>query len=101
MTNFSTLKQLRIIAFLEGLSYILLLGIAMPLKYIYSMPLAVRIFGMAHGVLFIFLVIILYNAHLKYKWGPKFSITVFISSLIPLGAFWMDRVLQKKQVQEA
>jgi integral membrane protein len=49
----SALGRLRIVAFLEGVSYLVLLGIAMPLKYIAGIPQAVRVVGMAHGVLFV------------------------------------------------
>ena len=49
----STRSQLRVIAFLEGVSFLLLLGIAMPLKYMYGQPEMVRVVGMAHGILFV------------------------------------------------
>jgi len=95
----SVLGRLRLVALAEGISYIILLSVAMPLKYMFAMPLAVRVFGMMHGVLFIVLVAALLRAQLHHRWRTSFSVQVFVASLIPLGAFWMDRKL--KLVEEA
>ena len=91
----TALGRLRFVALAEGLSYIVLLGIAMPLKYIYGQPEAVRLFGMLHGVLFMALVVVLAHAQMVRKWGSGFSALVFVSSLVPLGAFWMDMKLKR------
>ena len=97
---FSTeLGRLRLVALAEGVSYLVLLGIAMPLKYIYDLPLAVRIVGSLHGLFSIILVFTLLLAHLEYRWKLMFSAQVFISSLIPFGAFWMDRRLKGLEAQ--
>ena len=95
----SILGRLRLIALAEGVSYLALLGIAMPLKYLYAMPLAVRVVGMAHGLLFIALVLALFRAHETYRWKVSFSAQVFIASLIPFGAFWMDRRLKRVEAE--
>ena len=47
------IKTLRILGNIEGVSYLLLLGVAMPMKYFFDLPLAVKIVGMVHGVLFL------------------------------------------------
>ena len=94
----SSLGRLRAVALAEGVSYLLLLGIAMPLKYAFDMPLAVRIVGMLHGVLFIALVAQLIQSQLAYRWKTTFSAKIFIASLIPLGAFWMDLKLKDLDV---
>ena len=91
----SPLGRLRFIALAEGVSYVLLLGLAMPLKYLYDKPEAVRWVGMAHGVLFLLLVLTLVHAHMRRRWGVFFSTLVFVSSLIPLGAFLMERKLKR------
>lgn len=91
----SALGRLRVVAIIEGLSYVVLLGIAMPLKYLYDMPEAVRIVGMLHGVLFVLLLPALLHAQLERQWGLNLSIQVFVASLVPLGAFWMDRKLSR------
>ena len=90
----SPLGRLRLVALAEGVSYVLLLGIAMPLKYLYGKPEFVHVVGMAHGVLFVLLVGALLHAHLRRQWGLFFSTLVFVSSLVPLGAFWMERRLK-------
>ena len=94
----SSLGKLRAVALAEGVSYVLLLGIAMPLKYAFDMPLAVRVVGMLHGILFIALVGQLLRSQLTYRWKTSFSAKVFIASLIPLGAFWMDQKLKDLDV---
>ena len=91
----TTLGRLRLTALAEGLSYIILLGIAMPLKYAFGRPEVVRVFGTIHGALFILLVLTLAHAQYEKKWGGRFSTLVFLSSLIPFGAFWMDLKLKR------
>jgi len=87
------LGRLRWVALAEGVSYVLLLAVAMPLKYVFGIPEWVRFTGMAHGVLFIAFAAALFHAHIARRWTVMFSIAVFISSLIPLGAFYMERRL--------
>ena len=91
-------RGLRLVALIEGIAYLVLLGIAMPLKYLYAMPLAVRVVGITHGLLFIVLVTLLLRAHEHHRWTTSFSIRVFVASLIPFGAFWMDRRLKRVEV---
>ncbi|GGB99534.1 DUF3817 domain-containing protein [Dyadobacter sediminis] len=86
----SALGRFRIIAFLEGVSYLVLLGIAMPLKYLAGIPQAVRVVGMAHGVLFVLFVLLLVQVAAQYGWSFKKSFLSFFSSLIPFGTFYAD-----------
>ncbi|CAG4993821.1 hypothetical protein DYBT9275_01241 [Dyadobacter sp. CECT 9275] len=86
----SALGRLRIIAFLEGMSYLILLGIAMPLKYLAGMPQPVRMIGMAHGVLFILYVLLLIQVAIERQWSIKKSLLAFVASLIPFGTFYAD-----------
>lgn len=86
----SALGRLRIIAFLEGISFILLLGVAMPLKYFAGIPQAVRIVGMAHGVLFVLFVLLLIQVATEKSWSFKKSALSFLSSLVPFGTFYAD-----------
>ncbi len=88
------LKAFRRIGIIEGISYLSLLGIAMPLKYLYDMPEAVKVVGMAHGVLFIGYVVLLYLAMKKYGWNIRYAAILFISSLIPFGTFFTDKKLK-------
>ena len=94
----SILGRLRLLALVEGILFLILLGVAMPLKYLYAMPMAVRAVGIIHGVLFIIFIIALSRAHEHYRWKTSFSAQVFVASLIPFGAFWMDRRLRRVEV---
>ena len=87
----TTLGRLRIIAFLEGISFLVLLGIAMPLKYAAGYPDPVRVVGMAHGVLFIGYVLLLIQAKIEYNWSIGKTALAFIASLIPFGTFYADK----------
>ena len=64
----SVIRQLRIVGIIEGISFLVLLGIAMPLKYLADMPRAVSVVGMAHGVLFILYLAAIVHAHVTVRW---------------------------------
>jgi integral membrane protein len=87
----TSLGRLRIVAFLEGMSFLILLGIAMPLKYLADMPAAVRVVGMAHGVLFVAYVIVLYLVWDEHRWPFWKAFLAFLASLIPFGTFYADK----------
>ncbi|MFN3755726.1 MAG: DUF3817 domain-containing protein [Flavobacterium sp.] len=81
----------RHIAFWEGISLIALLFIAMPLKYIYKNDILVKYVGLAHGVLFIFYIVLAILIFQKMKWKPKELIFVLFLSLVPFGTFYMEK----------
>ena len=87
----NTILQFRIIAFVEGVSYLILLFIAMPMKYMFDIPEATKIVGMTHGILFIVFVLFLSKIAMEYKWSFGWSLVAFISSLIPFGTFFIDK----------
>lgn len=87
----SSLSVLRLVGLLEGISYLLLLFIAMPLKYYWDSPQPVKIIGMAHGVLFVIYCINLLIVHLKLKWTMGVTFGAFIASLVPFGTFYADK----------
>jgi integral membrane protein len=91
----SKVSRLRVVAILEGISFLVLLFIAMPIKYIGGEPIVVKYVGMAHGVLFILFMIALYDASRSTSWTYAFRTLAFISSLIPFGAFWLEVKLKK------
>jgi integral membrane protein len=80
----------RITGWLEGGSYLLLLFVAMPLKYIWDQPLAVSIVGMAHGVLWIVYCAAALWLALRDQWGIKKLLYAWIASLLPFGPFVFD-----------
>lgn len=91
-----TLNALRWIGLLEGLSFLLLLFVAMPLKYWAGMPIFVRVMGMAHGVLFVAFVVALIQAAIDHGWPLLRSVLAFLSSLVPFGTFALDRSLRRE-----
>jgi integral membrane protein len=90
------LGWLRITAFLEGVSFLLLLGIAMPLKYIWGMPEWVRAVGMAHGWLFIAYVCLVAYMRSEEDWSFRKTALALIASVIPFGTFWADARLFRR-----
>jgi len=80
---------------MDGISYLVLLGIAMPLKYLAGMPLAVRIVGMAHGILFIALCVFLLLALVQGKLSFKWCLIVFVCALVPFAPFFLDKKLKQ------
>jgi integral membrane protein len=92
----SELRRFRLVAFLEGLSFVVLLFVAMPLKYWADLPIAVRIVGMAHGLLFLAFVASLFDVALKRSWSPARWGLAFVSALVPFGTFLFDRSLRRE-----
>ena len=90
------IQTLRILGNIEGISYLLLLGVAMPMKYYFEMPMAVKITGMAHGVLFVAYCLLLVACMKKFNLSLKFGAYLFIATLIPFGTFVSDRKLRNK-----
>ena len=84
----------RIIGFIEGISYLVLLFIAMPMKYMMGIAIATKIVGMTHGILFIIFLIILMQAAQKHNFSMKDSAVFFFASLIPFGTFFTDNRLK-------
>ena len=90
--------QFRWLALLEGLSYIILVFIAMPLKYIWSMPTLVQYMGMAHGILFCAYVLMLIKVWQAYNWSFAKASIAFIASLVPFGTFWFDTKIRNEKL---
>ena len=86
-----SVKTFSVINSIEGYSYLLLLFVAMPLKYMFGFPLAVKLAGMTHGVLFIAFLFLLVSAWQESKWSFKENIIFFIASLIPFGTFFTKK----------
>lgn len=88
-------RSFRIVAFLEGCSY-LLLGITMVLKYMYQMPRPNYVVGMFHGVLFVLYVFLLLVVSYLFKWKLRKIFLAFIASLVPVGTFYADKHIYTK-----
>ncbi|MEJ7694983.1 DUF3817 domain-containing protein [Daejeonella sp.] len=90
------LGRFRIIAFLEGCSF-LLIGFTMILKYKYAMPGPNYVVGMIHGFLFLLYMGLLLHVAYVYKWSLRKVALSFLASLIPFGTFYADKKLWNEQ----
>ena len=81
----------RITAFLEGISYLLLLGIGVPLKYLFDNDTWVKALGMPHGLLFVGYLIVAFLIKDDQKWSNKTFALVCLASVIPFGTFWVEK----------
>jgi len=85
------MKLFRFIAFLEGLSYLLLLFIATPIKYILDDPSYVKLLGMPHGMLFVAYIGLAIFISANKKWNLKTTFIILLASILPLGTFYIDK----------
>jgi integral membrane protein len=90
---------LRTIALVEGVSFLVLLGIAMPLKYFAGLPLAVKLVGWIHGVLFVVFCAALLQTMLMVKWPLLRGAVVFVAALLPFGPFLLDRRMRTYEAE--
>jgi integral membrane protein len=88
----TALGRLRIVAFIEGCSF-LLLGFTMILKYKFLMPQPNYIVGLAHGILFVLYIVLLLQVSFLHRWSILKIFLAFLASLIPFGTFYADKVL--------
>ncbi|MEA2019193.1 MAG: DUF3817 domain-containing protein [Campylobacterota bacterium] len=94
-------EQFRLIAKIEGWSFLILLFIAMPLKYMAGIAIATKIVGMAHGALWIGYLWLQSEASKEVKWGLKFNIFAFIMSVTPFGTIYLDKKLKQMDTKPA
>jgi len=81
----------RIISYLEGISYLLLLFVGVPLKYFGDNEILVKSLGMPHGLLFISYVFMAFFIKPEFKWNNKDFFIILIASIIPFGTFYVDK----------
>ncbi|MCO4762750.1 MAG: DUF3817 domain-containing protein [Myxococcales bacterium] len=94
---FSTpLARFRTVAIAEGVSYLMLFGITMPLKYMAAMPTPNRVVGMIHGILSVAYVVLLISAARSEGWSVTKSAVALFASLVPFGAFVLEWQLRKE-----
>jgi integral membrane protein len=89
-----SLSALRKLGICEGFSFVILLFVAMPVKYALGEPILVKIVGMAHGVLFMAYLGAGYLVFQDLRWPRKMLIILFFAATVPFGAFWFDRKLK-------
>ncbi|WP_298342666.1 DUF3817 domain-containing protein [uncultured Algibacter sp.] len=88
---FSSLNIFRIVALLEGVSYILLLFIATPIKYLLDDPQYVKLLGMPHGLLFVAYIALAFLFKKEFSWTNNQFLIVLLAAIIPFGTFYIDR----------
>lgn len=93
------IKQLRLVAILEGISYLLLLLVTMPLKYMADMPTPNQYVGYAHGFLFIWYIGLVLLVAFRYRWNFKATFIALAASLIPGATFYVEaRMLRDEKL---
>ena len=97
--NVLNIKQLRLISLIEGISYLLLVFIGMPLKYGLGITEINKILGMGHGILTIIFCIVLSITWIQHTLSTRWCSFIFICSLIPFGAFYAEKKLHEKSTQ--
>jgi integral membrane protein len=98
---FALLRSFRVVALLEGVSYVLLLGVAMPLKYWAGVPIAVRVVGSLHGALFVAYAICAGLLWLRGQWTFGRASAAMGVSLVPLATFFFDRSIRAELAARA
>ncbi|TXC91127.1 DUF3817 domain-containing protein [Metabacillus litoralis] len=92
----SSIGLLRFTGILEGVSYLVLLLIAMPLKYFFDFPMAVTIVGGMHGFLFVIYVIMVAFVKFQKRWSVLWGFWAVLLAFIPFGTFYLDKQLKTK-----
>ncbi len=85
------LQKFRILALLEGISFLIILFVTMPLKYLFENPMPNKVIGMVHGFLFLAYVVFAILLKVELKWSNKQTAIILLCSIIPFGTFWADK----------
>ena len=96
-----TFSWFRKVAFAEGVSFLVLLLIAMPLKYFANLPMAVTVVGGLHGLLFVGFIVLAYMVKEEYKKDFKWMLKAGLASIIPFGTFFMDKEWKREEAAAA
>ena len=98
----SAIGRLRLLGLLEGISLLVLIGVAVPLKYLNNDPSLVRAIGPVHGLLFLLFVLNTLRVGVEYHWRFSTTWKLLLACIIPFGTFYVDRkILAPMQKQEA
>ena len=93
----TSMGRLRLTGIAEGISLLLLLFIAMPLKYLLGRPEAVQVIGWIHGLLFVVFMLAVLVVFLQRKLSFKYAVLAFFAAFLPFGTFYFDGLLKKKE----
>lgn len=93
----TSIRNLRWVGIAEGISFLLLLFIAMPVKYLLGIPVLVKYVGWAHGILFIAYIVAVFAAIRAMRWNLFAVLVALAASLVPFGTFILDKQLKRRQ----
>jgi integral membrane protein len=91
----NNLRILSILGFFEGISFLVLLGVCMPMKYIFEIPEATSLAGMVHGILFMAYSAWVFIVASELKWSKKEMVLALVASVVPFGTFIADKKIFK------
>lgn len=94
------LGRLRLLAFIEGTSFLILLFVTMPLKYAFQITEPNKVFGIVHGLLFVLYVFAVIQITIEQQWKIQKVLWALLASIIPFGTFWADKKLFKPQTEQ-
>ncbi|WP_106293279.1 DUF3817 domain-containing protein [Arcticibacter pallidicorallinus] len=95
------LGRLRLVSYLEGISLLVLLGIAVPLKYFASDPTMVKTIGPVHGMLFLWFILSTLSVGVERQWRWQTTSKILVACIIPFGTFYIDRYILRQASKEA
>ncbi len=95
------LGRMRLISLIEGVSFLLLLGVAMPLKYLAGIPEVTSVVGAAHGILFILYILAAVSLMFALRWSPLWFVGAMLASVVPFGTFYLDSRLKQHEKPSA
>jgi len=94
------LGRLRLVSYLEGISLIILVGIAVPIKYWVGDPTLVRALGPVHGILFLLFIVLTLSVGVERQWSFRNTTwKVLVACLIPFGTFYIDKHILRKEAK--
>lgn len=94
------LGRLRLLALVEGISFLIILFVTMPLKYAFQMPEPNKVFGIVHGLLFVLYVFAVIQITIEQQWKMRKMFLALLASVVPFGTFWADRKLFKPETEQ-
>ncbi|MDW7693229.1 DUF3817 domain-containing protein [Flammeovirgaceae bacterium SG7u.111] len=96
----TNLGRFRVLAFAEGVSFLVILFVTMPLKYLFDNPMPNKVFGMVHGLLFVLYLVWALQLKLDEGWPMKKLGLAILASIVPFGTFWADKHLLRPRAEE-
>jgi integral membrane protein len=94
------LGRLRLLALVEGISFLIILFVTMPLKYAFQMPEPNKFFGIVHGLLFVLYVFAVIQITIEQQWKIRKMFLALLASVVPFGTFWADKKLFKPEKEQ-